>query len=252
MSTSQHIEHDRDMRTRLNFGVLFGEKHSYFDYGLFFCSKQITPPEPQTSLISVPGRNGVIDMSTSLTGSVKYKTRQITMLFRCFDLDYDDYPAKRSELLQDLQGQRLQIVFDDDMLYYYSGILNVSELKQVGHRVAELTITATAVQPYKYNRTLSDEDWLWDPFDFEDGVIPGTTVGTAPCEIELDADSYCESFTVTASGTVSNLVMTVGTKAFPLVSGKNKLYDVPLVKGTNTLTFTGSGNVSVSYRGGEL
>lgn len=25
--------------------------------------------------------------------------------------------------------------------------------------------------PYKYELTATDEDWLWDPFDFEEGVI---------------------------------------------------------------------------------
>lgn len=247
------MNENRDISNRLNFGVYFDEKHSYDDFGLFFCKRTISPPEPQTNYIEVPGRNGVIDMSTALTGSVKYKTRTISMTFRKFDIDYENYDVLRTTIMDAIHGKRMQIVFDDDGQYYYSGVLSVGAFKEVGRRVCEFTITANSVQPYKYNRTSSDEGWLWDPFDFVTGVIPGLTTTDAPGTIEFVPEVYTESFVVKASGNVSNLVMEVNGKSYSLSAGKNTLYGVPLEAGvTNTLTFTGSGHVSVSYRGGTF
>ena len=48
-------------------GVTFGDKHSFDDFGIYLTSKTINPPEPQTNTISVPLRDGSIDLTESLT-----------------------------------------------------------------------------------------------------------------------------------------------------------------------------------------
>lgn len=63
-------------------GVMFGNKHSYRDFGLILSSKTIPLPKPKTDLINVPGADGSIDLSTVLTdGDVKYENRSITCKF---------------------------------------------------------------------------------------------------------------------------------------------------------------------------
>ena len=59
-------------------GVMIGEKHSIKDWGLIMTSKVISPPVPQLNMVSVPLRDGSLDLTESLTGDVKYNDRNIT------------------------------------------------------------------------------------------------------------------------------------------------------------------------------
>ena len=59
-------------------GVTFGTKHSYRDWGLLLKSRPvISPPSPKTVYVDIPGSNGVIDLTESLTGDVKFDNRTI-------------------------------------------------------------------------------------------------------------------------------------------------------------------------------
>ena len=53
---------------------------------------------------------------------------------------------------------------------------------------------------------------------------------------------------------ISNAAMTVTFNGvtYSVVSGNNKIYDIEIVEGENTLTFTGNGTISIDYRGGIL
>lgn len=243
------------LRTRLDFGVSFDELHTADDFGLLFVRREISAPEPQTSLIEIPGRNGVIDMSESLTGRVQYKTREISITFRTFT-PYEDWQRLTTRIANALHGKRMQIVFDDDAMFYYSGRVSVSGFTQIGRDVGEMIISATDVQPYKYDRTTSDEGWLWDPFSFEYGVIPGPASITAPGDIVFVPEEYTDQFIIKVAGSSLAVVMTINgdnTKTYPCISGNNVFYDLPLVPGVeNTLSFTGNGTVTLSYRGGRL
>ena len=67
-------------------GVIFGEKHSYRDWGLVLKSRPvISPPTPKTKLIQVPGSDRVIDLTESLTGAVHYELRQMSFEFLMID-----------------------------------------------------------------------------------------------------------------------------------------------------------------------
>ena len=94
-------------------GVTIGDKHSS-EFNLILVSKTISAPEVQTKKVSVPGRNGDINLSTVLTGDVRYKNRSITMKFINKDVKYDDIPIWKSEIENYLHGQKMRIVFDDD------------------------------------------------------------------------------------------------------------------------------------------
>lgn len=63
-------------------GVKFGSKHSYDDWGLILKSRPvISPPSPKTIYIDVPGADGIIDLTESMTGEVKFNNRTITFEF---------------------------------------------------------------------------------------------------------------------------------------------------------------------------
>lgn len=131
-------------------GIIFGDKHTYRDWGLLLKSRpEISPPSPKLKLVKVPGSNKVIDLTEALTGEVKYDTRQITAEFFIVD-DRDRWPFLYSEILNYLHGKSIRIIMDDDPNFYYTGRVTVGEMEP-DKKTASLTITAE-VEPYKRER----------------------------------------------------------------------------------------------------
>lgn len=226
-------------------GVTFGDKHSFDDFGIYLTSKTINPPEPQTNTIYVPLRDGSIDLTESLTNDVKYNDRKINMTFSVIH-PMEQWSDKVSEIENYLHGKRMKVVFDDDQNFYYMGRLKVNEWssqKSIGKLVIECI-----ADPYKYD---IQGDWLWDPFDFEN-------------------DCISESENITVSGSTSVVIVGKRKKTYPtitasaamsvsyngttynIIEGINKLYEMILDEGENTLTFNGSGSVLIEYTGGSL
>lgn len=239
-----------------NYGVTFGNKHSLNDLGLVFVTKKISKPEPQTKMVSVPGRNGDIDMSEVLTQDIRYKNRQIEIKFRHFT-PYMDRASRMSELMLALHGQKMKIIFDDDPGYYYWGRVTIDQ-SSINGKAEDIIIHADC-DPYKYNITTSAEDWLWDPFNFETDVINETA------NIEVDGQI---DVTIVASRKMQNvtidtnkpLIVQFSKSPFtpPVVvnveAGKTVLYDIILTEGENTLSLIGeAGTVAtIEYIGGML
>ncbi|MBQ8982715.1 MAG: mtfA protein [Lachnospiraceae bacterium] len=230
------------------YGVTIGDKHSYEDLGLYLESKTISSPMPQTKRVSVPARNGSIDMSEVVTGHPTYQDRTIDMVFYS-PKQIDDWPAEISFIRNQLAGQHLKICFDDDPAFYWLGRIE-SVAQDIDNPVEHIHITAI-VDPYKYAINSSDEDWLWDPFDFEQGIV------NELYDMEVDG-----SLEVQIIGQrkyvnpiiISSAAMTVEYEGqtYPVRAGSQIMYDIVLTKEVDTLIFHGTGTVSINYVGGSL
>lgn len=226
-------------------GVTFGDKHSFDDFGIYLTSKTINPPEPQTNTISVPLRDGSIDLTESLTNDVKYNDRKIDMTFSVVH-PMEQWSDKVSEIENYLHGKRMKVVFDDDANYYYIGRLKVNEWssqKSIGKLVIECV-----ADPYKYD---IQDDWLWDSFDFENGYIRESEniLVSGSTTVVIVGKRKKTYPTITAS---SAMTVAYNGATYNLTEGINKLYDMILDEGENTLTFSGSGSVLIEYTGGSL
>lgn len=226
-------------------GVTFGDKHSFDDFGIYLTSKTINPPEPQTNTISVPLRDGSIDLTESLTNDVKYNDRKIDMTFSVVH-PMEQWSDKVSEIENFLHGKRMKVVFDDDANFYYIGRLKVNEWssqKSIGKLVIECV-----ADPYKYD---IQDDWLWDPFDFENGYISESeNIPVSGSTTIVIVGKRKKTYpTITAS---SAMTVAYNGATYNLAEGINKLYDMILDEGENTLTFSGSGSVLIEYTGGSL
>lgn len=229
-------------------GVKIGEIHTYDDWGLILTDKVISPPVPRTNTVSVPLRDGSLDLTETLTDDVKYNDRKITLTFAVID-PIKEWPLKMSTVLNYLHGQRLKIVFDDDPAYYYIGRVAVNEWasdKRPGTLVIECT-----VDPFKYDVLSSAVDWEWDIFDFEDGIIneTGELIVNGSTTITLICRKKRMFPIFTAS---TEMTVTFENEAFNLAVGKQKIYELFLTEGENELTFTGNGTVAIEYIGGSL
>lgn len=208
----------------------------------------VQPPVPKTLYMDIPGADGSIDLSTANAGRIVFERRTITLNFGC-GKPMDKWPSLFSEILQKFHGQEGKIIFDDDPGYYYQGRMTVSDYERA-RTLGTFTITVDA-DPYKYELLSGDEDWLWDPFNLDTGVIreykdvvidgskeliiPGTEKWIIP-DIVVSAD-----MTVSFKG-----------KEYELKVGENKIYDIVIKEGENVLTFSGNGTVTVRYRGAIL
>lgn len=234
-------------------GVTFGDKHSYRDWGLILKSRPvISPPSPKTLYIDIPGSDGVLDLTESLTGDVKFENRTITCEFNVID-SRKRWSNIYSEILDYLHGQRIKIILDEDPTYYYVGRFQVNEWKS--DKVTSLITIEGNVEPYKLEVCGSLDEWEWDSFNFETGIIRQwkdlivedsltiTVVGTRKTVVP--------SFVV-QSNDGSGMAVTFDGRTYNLSDGVNRVVNINIKQETQTLVFTGNGTVSIDYRGGRL
>ena len=131
-------------------GVIFGDKHSYRDWGLLTKSRpSISPPKPKLKMIEVPGSDNVIDLTERLTGQVHYEMRTIQFEFILM-AQRERWASIHSEIMNYMHGKKIRIIMDDDPNFYYTGRVTVGNLDP-DKKVAVLEMEAT-VEPYKRER----------------------------------------------------------------------------------------------------
>ena len=234
-------------------GVLFDDIHTYKTWGLRLKKIVIGQPSAKSILVDIEGGDGVLDLSTSLTGDMAYETRKLEFTFDAPNCDYYRWPDLVSEISDELHGRRKKIIMDIDPGYYYDGLIDISNDKS-NVVFAEIVITAEC-QPYKLERYSSLEDWEWDPFDFETGIIREykdlRVEGSLTFTIEGRRKQIIPAFTV-KSDDGSWLKVEFNGSEYDLPDGTSRVLNIVIRSGTNTLYFTGNGTVSIDYRGGRL
>lgn len=145
-----------------------GWRHTWNDWGLYWTDVFIGEPEVETYTINVPGRHGKLDLSEVLTGEPVYKNRVVSASF-VFPSKGALWHERYSEILNELHGQVVRLIFDSDPGYYYEGRCSVSSAREDGF-YSSFSVTVDAF-PLKYELLDSLGDWLWDPLDFENGII---------------------------------------------------------------------------------
>lgn len=105
--------------------------------------------EPKTYTVDIPGGNGVIDLTTALTGDVVFKTRKMKLVFASDDAG--DVSKLRRRITSAIHGRRLKFVLGFEPEYTYTGRFSV-EIEPSGVAGAKVTMTVTA-DPYKKKET---------------------------------------------------------------------------------------------------
>ena len=234
-------------------GVTFGDKHSYRDWGLILKSRPVLSPQSKKTLyIDIPGSDGVLDLTESLTGDVKFENRTITCEFNVID-SRKRWSNIYSEILDYLHGQRIKIILDEDPTYYYVGRFQVNEWKS--DKVTSLITIEGNVEPYKLEICSSLDDWEWDSFNFETGIIrqwKDLTVGDSLTITVVGTRKTVVPSFIVQSNDGSGMTVTFDGRTYNLSDGVNRVVNINIKQETQTLVFTGNGTVSIDYRGGRL
>lgn len=211
-------------------GVTINGKHCWNDFKLLLAQKEIGTPEVNTNMVEVPGRNGLLDLSTALTGEITYQNRKITLTFVTQDsLTGAGWASLYSSVAQAFYGQSVSIVFDDYSDYSYSGRCTDMNFKlSNGKRTIELTFDcdpfATKVEATTIYRTLSTSQVSVTLTNNGRPVVPTITV-------ESSTTLIFGSYTTTLSA---------GTWTVPsirLANGENTI-KAKATDGSGKVTFT--------------
>ncbi len=229
--------------------VKINETHMLNDLGLALSRTDcVQPPEPKTNIIDIPGADGIMDLTESLVGRTLYNNRIITMEFGR-GLGRNEWPTMYSKIQSLFHGKMVKLVFDDDAEYYYSGRAIISDYART-QTLGTMTITVSA-DPYKYEMYGGLDDWLWDSFNFQTGVIRNyknlVVSGSRDVRI-IGRDKTIIPIIISSAA----MIVTFKGVTYNIVAGNNKIYDIEIGVGESILTFTGNGTISVDYRGGIL
>ena len=227
--------------------VLFGNTKSHEDWGLKLETIQLSFPEAKKDQIDIPGSNGVIDL-TEVNGKVCYKNRTMTLAFSLDD-DYAKWHLLSSRIAKELHGKVIKCILPDDPNYYYEGRFSLDS-KKTNDVITDIVITGD-VHPFKMDVYSSSEEWLWDPFSFENGIIRSyhdiEILGTTEVFVIGSEMPVVPKFICSA-----DMDIEFNGSVFRLSAGETMNYDIILSGGENQLIFTGQGTVTIEYRGGIL
>lgn len=208
--------------------VYFGERNSYIDFNLILRPKERPFPTPKTNYVSIDGADGDLDLTTVLTGDVKYENISYSLEFYLKD-NRVDWETTLLELSTYLHGKKMPLTFSDDPDYYYVGRYTLNPLtsdKNVG---------------------LLSIDCILEPYRLKKVETIKTITGTGT--LTLSNLRKWVMPTITSTG---NMEFTFEGKSF-VVNGTLQSPDIILKEGTNTIEVTsGTGTLTVTYREGKL
>ena len=156
--------------------VTFGSKNTWTDWHLVATSRPvIDPPSVKTRYVEIPGADGTIDLTDSLTGAPSYNDREGNMDFYVLN-QYDIFGPSDynwvdvySEIVSYLHGKRLQMILEDDPGYYYEGRFTVDSWKTEADR-STITI-GYHLDPFRYRvpPAITAESFKLGGFEYSSG-----------------------------------------------------------------------------------
>ena len=208
--------------------VNFGEKNSYTDFGLILRPKTRPFPTPKTNYVSIEGRDGDLDLTTSLTGDVKYENISYSLEFTLKD-KRTDWETTLLELSTYLHGKSMPLSFSEDPNWYYVARYTLNEVES-DKNIGLLSIDCI-LEPYRLKKTETVK------------TITGT--GT----LTLSNTRKWVMPTITSN---SSMQFIFEGKTFT-VNGTLQSPDIILKEGNNIIEVTnGTGTLTVKYREGKL
>ena len=210
------------------YSVNFGDKNSYTDFNLILKPKTRPFPTPKTNYVSIEGRDGDLDLTTSLTGDVKYENIPYSLEFYLADkrADWEETLLKISTYLH---GKKMKLSFSEDPDWYYEARFTLNDLesdKNIG-----LVSIECVLEPYRLKKT--------------ETIKSITGVGTLTL-------SNTRKWVMPKITSTASMQFTFEGKSF-VVNGTLQSPDIILKEGNNTIEVTsGTGTLTATYREGKL
>lgn len=229
--------------------------HTLNDWGLAVGNNNyIGHPEQETCYVNVPGADAFLDMSEALTGRPVYKSRAINVELGGIR-ERAAWDNAVSDIRNKIHGRECKIIFDNDIDHYWKGRIYVEEFDRT-RELGTMKLSIPSAEPYKYDLQSSAEEWLWDTFSFEHGVIRTIGIQSVNGELSISVPKgtmpavpvFILSGMASPEFTVSD-----GKGVFNMSNGRNRFPKLKVCEEHDvTLVFRGRGEVMIDYRGGSL
>ena len=246
-------------------GLKHGTVNTWDDWHLIPTSRPVFQQgDVKTVYIDIPGADGQIDLTESLSGYPTYQNREGSLEFIVANGYRESWAQGFSQFANWLHGKQLRVVLDDDPEYFYEGRFKLNEWKSNNDGTWSNVTIDYNLKPYKYSVYLSTDKWLWDPFSFRTGVAyNGSDIvvnGETTFTVNNDAMHVLPTFVIKNTADDSWTVELNGnTVDIPLESDATKTvkYKSPILElksGVNTVKVTAKTNgvIDILFRGGSL
>lgn len=243
----------------------------------------INPPMQKRSTIDIPGANGILDLSNSLTHYPVFENRTGQLKFAVLnDVPQNDWLTIYTKIMKFLQGNEVKMFLEDDVKYFYEGQVWVDTWDSRSDGTWSEITFGYDLQPYRRAIKSSIGEWLWDPFNFETDMVTDTTFSDIPIDsndwVEYDFTGLIDmmpvipEFTVTSTDgnpiyaqvyntdlklnwrDVNNGAGLLSREGNP--TGSNTYHDCILCEVTPEsiikMRFKGHGHVTIDFRSGRL
>ena len=221
----------------------------------------INPPGVKTNFVDVPGADGHLDLTDLLTGYPFYESRTGSIEFAVEPNSGEYWSGIYANIMRAIHGRKGKMTLDDDLAFYYEGRFSISSWKS--DKNYSIVTVDYDVDSYKLELWSSIEDWLWDPFDFEQSIIQegckdvriDVADGAAPKVIEIlgmDRPVVPRITCKIDAGKTMKVQAPSYNKQVTLKNGENNSPYIVLHGEVVQLKFWGYGTVTVEFRRGVL
>lgn len=209
-------------------GVTFGTYHSYRDFSLILNSKEIAAPKTKTVKIDIEGADSAIDL-TDFFGEAKYEDCTHKFQFSTI-VPQNEFLTLFSTIKNAIHGKKLEVSLDADPGFFYVGRCYVSSFtneKNVGKIAIECEC-----EPYKYKAA---KTVISKAVNGETTITLSNLRKRVVPEVLIEADSALHIVYETYN-------------VWDLGSGSYTLPELELKAGENTVSVSGTGNITFSYQ----
>ena len=213
--------------------IIFGSYDTQHNGPWTLTGWTLTPAEHRTQFVAVPGRDGELDLSAALTdGAPRYGNRTLTATFERSDGTRLEREAAINTMVNWLDGWRMDIRLPDDELHYITGRVHVAKNY---NDPAHAAVTVTAVcDPWRYNNH---------------ETVLSMTAGASPVDARLTNNgrrTVVPTLRITGEG--ASVFLVYGAYSWALGPGVYQLPDLIVPQGGITITYSGTGELSFTYR----
>lgn len=219
------------MRKNIFKGASINGEHTLKDWNMAIENTDVVPlPEPVITQLAIPGRNGMLDLTESLTGDVAYHNRTIRMELGRSMADSEG-EALFSRLFNQYHGQTVSVIFDGDEEHYFKGRCILSSPQKL-RTMGRLTLIVDA-EPYRYEQEETVLSYVIS--GTQEVTIINTRMWVCPV---ISASAACE--------------LLYGTSIYALSEGNQQVPDFILKEGATVFQLRGAAEVTFTFRKGVL
>ena len=189
-------------------------------------------PEYQAKFLEVPG-GMPLDVSTILTdGEPSYGSRTLTVPMESSEGSRMERDARIREMVNALDGRRVDIVFPDYPQYYATGRVQV---KKEYNDPAHCAVVVSAIcDPWLYSKA--------------ERMYTLTAAAVKQVAALTNGGHRVAIPELTVTGDNADVLLEFGTVSVALGAGTTILPDLALPRGDTLLTYSGTGKLQIKYR----